>query len=626
MNKLKLSIALFTFFFFLNIILSSTVAGCKDIVACGDATNGEYNLLLKVRDPSRTGLQVLCIVPENQEYNYHHPWTGKTMHFRTEQKYIGVASKGDTAPNIVKAGMTLSASGIAYGDSDTDSRWRNPTKKAWDDFDWIRYACQKAESEDEAVKLLTEGAVKEMHATGVSENLFVVGPDKGYIVEADAFHYKIDEITDGIAVRHNYPKMLWKTQILKRLPISRDFDTVVEKEISKGRTARLGSIYGIRINDIDDDSITVSPTGFIHVLRTNNMGFKTEIKTGERKSVGYFSVELLGINGNKATIRVANIYKTWEDKLMSYIQPKYGSISVCDMINWSRLDSEDLDGLRGMSQNNVKFESVAVYKIPKQNFEDLSIGWFSANNACSSIYIPFHICNTDIFDPYESGDAAQLSLNLLKVYNDLSKNFSKTEDVFFYEIDSMEKISVDLMKDDVDISLFLTINDMGMQRQAYYTEELWMQASEKSNKQEILDVLSNLWSFNYSISLNKMEKAIADLGSISGSTNIIEKIEDIVLDVCKTRIDVSNSIGKQSQNVENNYNEGSKFIRQGKYEFGFEYIKGAFIESTMLLQGHSINKPEDVSSGEGNEINLLLIIIGVFTIITPIVVFVKKRY
>ena len=75
MNKFKIIAAIFAAILFFNVVLSCTTKGCKDIVACGDSTAGDYNLLLKVRDPSRPGVQVLCIVPEGYEYTYHHPWT-----------------------------------------------------------------------------------------------------------------------------------------------------------------------------------------------------------------------------------------------------------------------------------------------------------------------------------------------------------------------------------------------------------------------------------------------------------------------------------------------------------------------------------------------------------------------
>jgi hypothetical protein len=138
MRNYKKNVVIIIMISFLIIIINiSTVLGCKDILACGNSTAGDYNLLLKVRDPSRSGLQVLCIVPQNYEYEFYHPWTGEKLLFKVENKYIGVASKDDVIPNIVKAGMTLNDKGLAFGDADTNSNWVNPSRYAWDDFDYI---------------------------------------------------------------------------------------------------------------------------------------------------------------------------------------------------------------------------------------------------------------------------------------------------------------------------------------------------------------------------------------------------------------------------------------------------------------------------------------------------------
>jgi hypothetical protein len=129
-------------------------SACKDIVATTQATGADYTLLLKVRDPSRPGLQVLTRVPRGTTYTYHYPWSGKTWEFTVKHMFFGVATQGDTLPNTVKAGMTLTDAGLAFADADTASGWVNPTKNAWDDFDWIRYACQTSDDEAQAVTLL----------------------------------------------------------------------------------------------------------------------------------------------------------------------------------------------------------------------------------------------------------------------------------------------------------------------------------------------------------------------------------------------------------------------------------------------------------------------------------------
>ena len=119
----------------ISFLLFPTVLGCKDVIVTGEATRDRCNLLLKVRDPSRVGPQVIFIVNKGYRYSYHHPWTGKRINFEVERKFLGLATKGDIPPNIIKAGAALNDAGIAFGDADVPSYWINPTKYAWDDFD-----------------------------------------------------------------------------------------------------------------------------------------------------------------------------------------------------------------------------------------------------------------------------------------------------------------------------------------------------------------------------------------------------------------------------------------------------------------------------------------------------------
>ena len=625
MNKGRKIFVIFTILLFSNILFSYNVKGCKDIIACGDATDGDYNLLLKVRDPSRPGLQVLCIVPENYEYTYIYPWTGKSFESKVLHKFIGVATIDDIIPNIVKAGMALSDAGIAYGDADTGSKWVNPTKNAWDDFDWIRYACEKANDEDEAASLLTEDVVKKMHATGVTENLFVVGPNKGYVIEADAYRYDIKEIDNGVVVMSNYPIELWKTQRLNTFLISQSFDTVKEKYVRNKETVRLGSLYGVKIVEIDDDFISVKPVSLIQLLETKSFGVVTKINLSERKTVGYFSVELLDIDGDKAKVRVCNKFKAWEEQIFEYIQPKYGEITARDMINWSRLHHDYLNELRPMCQDSFEYETVTVYSIPKNDYETMSIGWFSPNHACSSIYVPFHICDTEIYDPYENGDAAQLSLDLLDTYGHdyLSNNFSKTEQVFLKEIDHLEDL-LENLKDTELSSLFTTV-DKSMQRQAFMTQELWLEASKSSNKNEINKILSTIWNTNYSLSLTEMEKAVSDIIKLGVQPVFKDKIVDTALDICKTKITSTKIFDYNTSFVEDEYNQTTTLIEQGDYEDGFNKIQKTYLDCEQILSGAVPEKIKDIKE-EPFSLNLLFFIfLLVIAIIILLFVFKKKQ-
>ncbi len=625
----KIFYVIFIIFLLSNVIVSLNIKGCKDIVAVGDATDGNYNLLLKVRDPSRPGPQVLCIVPEGYEYTYNHPWTGKPMEFKTKHKFIGVATKGDTIPNIVKAGTTLTDSGIAFGDADTDSNWKNPTRNAWDDFDWIRYACEKADDENQAVNLMTEDCVDQLHASGVSENLFVVGPKKAFVIEADAFHYNVKEIND-IVVMSNYPKELWRTQRHKKLPIASSFDIEKEGYVRRGRTVRLNSLYGVKIVGIGEDWIVARQVPFVKIYNKmiRIMGTRVEIKLGERETVGDYSVRLIDIDGKKAKVSVSYVFKAWEDKMLQYIESKYGCITLKDMINWSRLHGEDLEGLRPMCQDFFPYESVMIYKIPEENYGLLSSGWFSANHACSSIYVPIHISNNDFYEPYKTGQAAEVSLELLDLYGHgtLTPIFSRVEDVFLSETEGHEEMANKLIENNSDISEFLTIVDTSIQEQAWLTEQIWLEVGKSSNNnQEIIEIIGRIWRENYSVSLDLMTSAIDSLRNIS-ELRTISKITDIALNVCESRLNAAQAIGKNISTSYEEYKNGKKLIEQGDYSSGFQLIKNAFRASDMLLKGKLFSENTFQEENEGNEIpSGIGFIIVVFIAAIVFIVYIKKK-
>jgi hypothetical protein len=426
----------------------------------------------------------------------------------------------------------------------------------------------------------------------------------------------------------NYPKELWRTHIREKLLIARSFNTVVEKYVQNREAVRLKSLFGIRIVEIGNNFISVKPVSFIQALKTKSLGVVTKINLGERVTVGYYSVELKDIDGNRAKVRVANNYKVWEEKMLDHIQPQYGHITVKKMINWSRLHKEDLDGLRPMCQNIYEYEAVAIYKIPEQNYEIMSSGWFSPNHACSSIYVPFHICNTDIYDPYETGEAAELCLNLLKEFGHgvLDTNFTKVEEVFLNEINDAEQISIEQMENDLSISDFLTIIDTGMQKQAFLTEEIWMEAIRVPNpykKKAIMDTIAKLWDTDYANTLDRMKNALLSLEEFYGVNIIKEKIVEIVLDICKSRIDAANTLEKETQIAEEEYEEANKLIKQGKYNPGFDNLQKAFTRSDMLIKGQTF-KNLDIVEAEKNKEDDPFLYVLIFVLIFAILALILR--
>ena len=632
MEKRRLVSLILIIFMIFNLFLCINLQACKDIIAVGDSTDGEYNLLIKVRDPTRQGPQVLVIVPEGQTYTYPHPWTAKPMDFTVDQKYICVTTKGDTYPNIVKPAMALSASGLAYGDADTNSFRNNPTKYGWDDFDWIRYACQTAETEDEAVELMTEDVVKKLHAQAVSENLFVVGPDKGYFIEGDALHYAVTEVNDFI-VGSNYPKELWKKQLIRRLLIAPNLDTKLEKWAFKGRVIRLYGFFGVKIVDIQDDSITVRPYPFEFNYDEGassiiNRKSYYKIKLGESKTVGeygiwgHFRVTLLDIDKTRAKISLCSEFYAWDQRLSEIVEEKYGKITVNDMMNWSRLHTSDLEGLRGMCEegNEKKYRPVAIYKIPYENYDILGSGWYTPNRPCCSIFVPFHICNSDIYKTYKSGDTSELSLQLFYSYGHdyLSDKFERVEEVFLYENDEMEKFALDLIKKNFDVSEIITISDMGMQKQAHTTEEIWQDISKISNErvtQEMISLISTVWDTDYSSSIEKMQNAIEDL---ERNPIIQDKLIEISINICQTKIDIADALGKETDDIKDEFKKARRRIAQGNFEEGFDNFQQVLTQTNNQIFGKTMQiekadlKEENVQS---DSIFFLLVMIVIITLI-----------
>lgn len=606
------------------------VLACKDIAAVGEATRGDYNLLLKVRDPSRPGPQVLCIVPKGYTYTFHHPKTGKPWEFVVNQKYIGVATEDDTIPNIVKAGMVLSEAGIAYGDADTNSNWKNWRRFAWDDFDWIRYACQDAIDEDIAVQLLTNDVVDTLHASGVSENLFVVGPKKGYLIEADSVRYDVKEI-DGVIAISNYPKALWRTQIRQKRPIANTFDTTKEVWVRKGQTIHLNSLFGIRVTGISDDSVTVHQVPRIKIIRgiPRYIGNKVMVQLHERETVGDYSVRLREINGKRAKISVEYVFKAWEDVVNDIIQTRYGDITVEDMMNWSRLHEDDMDGLRPLCEDLYPFESVMIFQIPTTQYKALSLGWFAANHACSSIYVPVHIADNEIYSAYASDRAATLCKHLLEEYGHgkLIPYIQQIEQVFLRENRYIDTLASVALENNSGVGRFLTSFDNGMQEQAFITQTIW---SDITTSEISLDEIKYIWNETYFQSLVSMQHHIETLQDKQGTTSIISQILTLAKSICHSWIQAATELDLNVSQAITYYSMAEKHLDTQDFSQGFNLLTQAYnfsrnvLHTSILYQYQTIGaNDQDVTT---NQMNVPLVsIAGIVIVILVIVVIVLRK-
>ena len=533
----------------ISLISLPIVSACKDVVV-NNGTAGNYSLFMKIRDPSRPGLQVLFMANKGYEYTYHNPWKNEPWVFRLNHKIIGVATKGDTPPNAIKAGMMMSDAAIVYGDADSPTAYINPTKYAWDDFDWLMYAAENASSVDEAMSRLEK--VTEMHAPKVGENLFVVGANKAYVAEADAIHFLESEI-NGVEIQSNYPKMLWDNRLIKKI-IANSFDKVFEGSVSKWHVVRLGGLLGVRITKIGENWVVVRQVPF---------GEKVRIDEGKGSKVGNFWVELIECNGKSAKIKVCYEYYQWENILMKKLMK--GGIDVKDLMDLSRLTTDDLNGLRGMSEGEN--EGAMIFKIPKDGYDKLTMGWFAPNQR-AAIYVPVHICDNEIYEPYTTGDAANVALNLLLQFDKV--DFRNVENVFINENDNVEKIAE---KNYDKASLILTASDTGMQKQALALEELWMNINDNEKK-----MLINLWNESYYKTICNMERNINKFDDYSK-----EVISKISLDMCNARVEIEKNINGSDYTY--SYEKAKELADKGKYKESMKIIESIFSQTDEKLFG-----------------------------------------
>ncbi len=614
-------------------VLESDLLECKSIIAKGEATPGEYTLHMKIRDPSRPGEQVLFICEPGYEYTYHHPTTGEPMHFTVTNRVIGVATSGDTPPNIMKAGMALTDKGISYGDNDINLLYCNPSQYAWDDFDWLRYGYQTAGSEDAAVELLVD-AVYDLHATGKGEALYVVGPDHAYVIEANAREAAVEEI-DEVYVRTNYAVKLWETATKERYLYGPHFGSSFDGWVRKGETVKLGPgcAYGIIVEDINDDNVRIRS---IHEESES-----LELKIDE---VGTLCGHRVGLKETKdgpmpqARISLCYHYLEWKERMESMVLREHGNITEAHMMGWSRLHEGDIGGLRPMCEASSRnCESVSIFKIPANDPGTMSSFWYTCY-PCSSIYVPVHICVEEIHEPYRTEEACCLSKELFDArgHSDDTAQFERVESVFINENNHMEGLALELLaggRCDI-VPQLLTHSDMMMQKHALLTLRLYLiMEGEDMGPQGC--TLENMWRDNYidtfaglkeSLSLIVKEERDGGPGSPEGQDEMI----DIILDIADTAAYHAIEEAKCMEGGETDgirkamdlYNRAREDADSGNPIEGIDGFEKAFLVARCIMNG------EDYSAiiGESGGMNKMILcsITAVVIAVIILVVFIRR--
>jgi hypothetical protein len=111
-----------------------------------------------------------------------------------------------------------------------------------------------------------------------------------------------------------------------------------------------------------------------------------------------------------------------------------------------------------------------------------------------------------------------------------------------------------------------------------------------------------------------MKESIGNIDNISN--DILSKMCDIGLDICKSRIDAAISLEKTCPSATEGYEKASKHFKNEEYELGFENIIDSFYKCDRIINGQNYHTRED--NNTSNNINLpliasiLMLIVGIF--------------
>jgi hypothetical protein len=147
---------------------------------------------------------------------------------------------------------------------------------------------------------------------------------------------------------------------------------------------------------------------------------------------------------------------------------------------------------------------------------------------------------------------------------------------------------------------------------------------DNSKRKKVKYIFEDIWDDNYSISLNKMENAIIALNKITDTTFYQNKIKEIVYEICDTRIDCLEIIGKSNEKIQNNYEYGKNLIKQNKYAEGFNEIKQFFEDSNNIIQGKQIQDNKIKESIESKNMILFYFLLSI--IVFLILLILVRKY
>jgi hypothetical protein len=120
--------------------------------------------------------------------------------------------------------------------------------------------------------------------------------------------------------------------------------------------------------------------------------------------------------------------------------------------------------------------------------------------------------------------------------------------------------------------------DQDMQEQAFLTQQLWLNASNA-----VQGIIENIWRDNYTITFEKMQKAVSILKNSPGSESTMYEIGTIALSICKSRIEMASVLGRDCMDVKQEFVVADRNFKSGEFTMGFIILHHAFDSSNKVI-------------------------------------------
>ncbi len=255
-----------------------------------------------------------------------------------------------------------------------------------------------------------------------------------------------------------------------------------------------------------------------------------------------------------------------------------------------------------------------------------------------------HICVKDIYEPYKSGAAWEITLDLLENYGHdaLPFHLNRIENVIINENDKIENISYKLLQNGKNTTVIdiITFSDIMLQCHAFKMEQIMLNLSQLIGNgngpisestgdidlDSVINTIDTMWSTDYITSLQNMKHAVIELDALDG-------IKCEILDIMRTAAwykicEAESIVGQKDPDLKEAkriYQEGVDEIDNEHFTNAAEKFLKAFEVADCLVTGEPYQWQEEEQIWTMQSYLIISTVIILVVILCAIVRFRKKN-